>query len=170
MDEIKSLDNIINQFLGLAKTQRLDLIPTNMNTFLDELVNLISIEAKEKNILLTKRIENLPEMKIDPEEMKKALLNIMRNGVQATPPGKAFKVQGFEDDSQNQIVIRIKDSGPGIPKENLSKIFQPYFSTKEKGAGLGLSIAYRIISDHKGKIEVESEVGKGTIFTIKLPM
>ncbi|MCK4495355.1 MAG: PAS domain S-box protein, partial [Candidatus Aminicenantes bacterium] len=110
LDEIKSLDNIINQFLSLAKTQRLDLIPTNMNTFLDELLNLISIEAKENNILLTKRIENLPEMKIDPEEMKKALLNIMRNGVQATLPGKAFKVQGFEDDSQSQIVIKIEDS------------------------------------------------------------
>ncbi len=170
LDEIKSLDNIINQFLGLAKAQRLDLIPTNMNAFLDELVNLIEIEAKEKNISLTKRIETLPEMKIDPEEMKKALLNIMRNGVQATPPGKAFKIQGFEDDSQNQIVIKIEDSGPGIPKENLSKIFQPYFSTKEKGTGLGLSIAYRIISDHKGKVEVESKLGKGTIFTVKLPI
>ncbi len=170
LDEIKSLDNIINQFLGLAKAQRLDLIPTNMNAFLDELVNLIEIEAKEKNISLTKRIETLPEMKIDPEEMKKALLNIMQNGVQATPPGKTLKVQGFEDDSQNQIVIKIEDSGPGIPKQNLSKIFQPYFSTKEKGTGLGLSIAYRIISDHKGKIEVESELGKGTIFTVKLPI
>jgi len=170
LNEIKRLDNIINQFLGLAKAQRLDLILTNMNVFLDELVNLIEIEAEEKNIFLTKRVENLTEMKIDPEEMKKALLNVMRNAVQATPPGKAFKVQGFKDDSQNQIVIKIEDSGPGIPKENLSKIFQPYFSTKEKGTGLGLAIAYRIISDHKGKIEVESELGKGAIFTIRLPM
>ena len=170
LDEIKRLDNIINQFLGLAKSQRLELNLTNMNTFLDELMNLVEIEAKEKNILLTKRIEDLPEMKIDPEEMKKALLNIMRNGVQATPPGKAFKVQGFKDDSQNQIVIKIEDSGPGIPRENLSKIFQPYFSTKEKGTGLGLSITYRIISDHKGKIEVESKVGRGTVFTVKLPI
>ena len=170
LDEIKGLDNIINQFLSLAKAQRLDLIPTNMNAFLDELVNLIEIEAKEKNILLSKRIENLAEMKIDPEEMKKALLNIMRNGIQATPPGKEFKVQGFRDDSHNQIVIKMEDSGSGIPKENLSKIFQPYFSTKEKGTGLGLSIAYRIISDHRGKIEVESVVGKGTVFTVKLPI
>jgi len=170
LDEIKRLDNIINQFLGLAKSQRLELNLTNMNTFLDELMNLVEIEAKEKNILLTKQIEDLPEMKIDPEEMKKALLNIMRNGVQATPPGKAFKVQGFKDDSQNQIVIKIEDSGPGIPRENLSKIFQPYFSTKEKGTGLGLSITYRIISDHKGKIEVESKVGRGTVFTVKLPI
>ncbi|MFQ6002834.1 MAG: ATP-binding protein [Candidatus Zixiibacteriota bacterium] len=170
LNEIKRLDNIINQFLGLAKAQKLDLTLTNMNAFLDELVNLIEIEAKEKNILLTKRIGNLSEIKIDPEEMKKAILNIMRNGVQATPPGKAFKVQAFMDDSQNQIVIKVEDSGPGIPKENLSKIFQPYFSTKEKGTGLGLSIAYRIISDHKGKIEVESELGKGTVFTVKLPI
>lgn len=170
LDEIKRLDNIINQFLGLAKSQRLELNLTNMNAFLDELMNLVEIEAKEKNILLTKQIEDLPEVKIDPEEMKKALLNIMRNGVQATPPGKTFKVHGFKDDSQNQIVIKVEDSGPGIPRENLSKIFQPYFSTKEKGTGLGLSITYRIISDHKGKIEVESKVGRGTVFTVKLPI
>jgi two-component system sensor histidine kinase HydH len=170
LNEIKRLDNIINQFLSLAKAQRLNLTLTNMNAFLDELMNLISIEAKEKNILVTKLIESLPEMKIDQEEMKKALLNIMRNGIQATPPGKAFKVQGFKHGTQNQAVIKIEDSGPGIPKENLSKIFQPYFSTKEKGTGLGLSIAYRIISDHKGKIEIESELGKGTVFTVRLPI
>jgi len=78
LDEIKRLDNIINQFLGLAKSQRLELNLTNMNTFLDELMNLVEIEAKEKNILLTKQIEDLPEMKIDPEEMKKALVKRSR--------------------------------------------------------------------------------------------
>jgi signal transduction histidine kinase len=67
------------------------------------------------------------------------------------------------------MIIEIMDSGPGIPAENIPKIFQPYFSTKEKGTGLGLSIAHRIVSDHKGKIGVTSQSGKGTTFTIKLP-
>jgi signal transduction histidine kinase len=98
------------------------------------------------------------------------MLNIMLNGIQAMPSGGSLSVRSYVNDSQTSIVLEIQDSGRGIPREELSKVFQPYFSTKEKGTGLGLSIAYRIISDHKGKIEVRSEVGKGTVFTIKLPV
>jgi len=74
------------------------------------------------------------------------------------------------DNSGREYIIKVKDTGPGISEENLSKIFQPYFTTKEKGTGLGLAIAYRIINDHKGKIEVESRAGKGTTFTVRLPV
>ncbi|KPK99541.1 MAG: hypothetical protein AMJ91_07410 [candidate division Zixibacteria bacterium SM23_73_3] len=170
LDEIKRLDNIINQFLSLAKAQKLNLVPTDMSKFLNGVVNLAEIEAKQKEIQLTREIDTLPETKIDPGELKKALLNIMLNGIQATPASGKLSVRSYLDDSQRNIVLEIKDSGSGIPKEKLSKIFQPYFSTKEKGTGLGLSIAYRIISDHKGRIEVKSELRKGTIFTIKLPI
>ncbi len=170
LDEIKRLDNIINQFLSLAKAQKLNLVPTDMSKFLNEVVDLAKIEADQKNIQLTREIESLPQIKIDPEELKKALLNIILNGIQATPSSYELSVRSYLDDLQRNIVIEIKDSGGGIPKQELSKIFQPYFSTKEKGTGLGLSIAYRIISDHKGKIEVKSEVGKETIFTVKLPI
>jgi signal transduction histidine kinase len=97
-------------------------------------------------------------------------LNIMLNGIQATPSGGELSVRAYLNDLQRNILVEIRDSGVGISKEHVSKIFQPYFSTKEKGSGLGLSIAYRIISDHKGKIEVESELGKGTTFVIKLPV
>ncbi len=170
LDEIKRLDNTINQFLSLAKAQKLNLVPTDMSKFLNEVVDLAEIEGNQKDIHLTREIDSLPEIRIDPEELKKALLNIMLNGVQATPSSGKLSVRSHLDDLQRNIVIEIKDSGGGISKENLSKIFQPYFSTKEKGTGLGLSIAFRIISDHKGKIEVKSEVGKGTTFIIKLPI
>lgn len=170
LDEIKRLDNIINQFLSLAKTQKLNLVPTDMRRFLNEIVDLVEIEAKEKNIQVIREIASLQETKIDPGELKKALLNIMLNGIQATPSGSTLSVKAYLNDLQKDISIKIKDSGVGIPRENLSKIFQPYFSTKEKGTGLGLSIAYRIIFDHRGKIEVESEEGKGTVFTVKLPV
>jgi len=170
LDEIKRLDNIINQFLSLAKTQKLNLVSTDMSKFLNEVVHLAEIEANQKVIQVTREIDNLPEIRIDPEELKKALLNIMLNGIQATPSRGKLSVRSYLNGLQRNIIITIKDSGAGIPKEKLSKIFQPYFSTKEKGTGLGLSLAYRIISDHKGKIEVKSEVGKGTIFTIKLPI
>jgi PAS domain S-box-containing protein len=170
LDEIKRLDNIINQFLSLAKAQKLTLVSSDMNKFLDELILLVEMDTRDKKVHVIKIMDRLPQLKIDPDEMKKALLNIMLNGVQAMPEGGKLQVQSYIDDSKGTVVIRITDSGVGISKENLSTIFQPYFSTKEKGTGIGLSIAYRIISDHKGKIEVESEVGKGTTFIITLPI
>ncbi|MGB8657864.1 MAG: ATP-binding protein [Candidatus Zixiibacteriota bacterium] len=170
LDEIKRLDGIINQFLSLAKAQSLNLIRTDLSKFLNEVTNLAEVEAKEKGVHVIRAIGKLPEIKIDPDELKKAILNIMLNGIQATPSGGKLTIESFLDDSQTNVVVTVKDSGIGIPRENLFKIFQPYFSTKEKGTGLGLSIAYRIISDHKGKIEVESEMRKGTTFVIKLPV
>ncbi len=170
LNEIKRLDGIINQFLSLAKAHKLNLVPTDMNEFLAEVTSLAEVEAEVKGVELIRAIDRLPEMKIDRDEMKKAILNIMLNAVQATPSSGSLTVRSYLDDSQTSMVIEITDSGAGIPTEDISKIFQPYFSTKEKGTGLGLSIAHRIISDHKGRIEVKSQRGKGTTFTIKLPV
>jgi two-component system, NtrC family, sensor histidine kinase HydH len=169
LDEIKRLDNIINQFLSLAKAQKLSLVKTEMNKFLNEVISLVELEAGEKNIRVIKKVDKLPEARIDQDEMKKALLNIMLNGIQAMPSGGELRVHSYLDVSQKSLMIKITDSGEGITKENLEKIFQPYFSTKVKGTGLGLAIAYRIITDHKGKIEVESIPGKETTFTLSLP-
>lgn len=170
LDEIKRLDNIINQFLSLAKVHELNLAPTEMSKFLNEIVDLAEIEAEQKDIQVERDITELPEIKVDREEMKKALLNIMLNGIQATNPGGKLNVRSGTSADQKILTIEIEDSGRGIPKERLSKIFQPYFSTKEKGTGLGLSIAYRVISDHRGRVEVKSESGKGTVFYVKLPI
>jgi len=170
LNEIKRLDGIINQFLSLAKAHKLNLVPTDMNEFLNEVVGLAEVETEEKKVKLTRSIDDgLPELEIDRDEMKKAVLNIMLNAVQATPSGESLTVCSHVDDSQSHLIIEITDSGPGIPAENIPKIFQPYFSTKEKGTGLGLSIAHRIVSDHKGRIGVKSKKGRGTTFTIKLP-
>ncbi len=170
LDEIKRLDNIVNQFLSLAKAQKLSLVKTEMNKFLNEVISLAELEAGEKNIRVIRIVDKLPEVRIDPDEMKKALLNIMLNGIQAMQQGGELKIQVNQDNAQKDLIIQIADSGSGISRENISKIFQPYFSTKEKGTGLGLAIAYRIITDHQGTIEVESEIGKGTTFTIELPI
>ncbi|NIN00615.1 MAG: PAS domain S-box protein [candidate division Zixibacteria bacterium] len=170
LNEIKRLDSIINQFLSLAKAQKLNLVLTDMSRFVNEVTDLAEVEAKERNIAVIRVIDTLPQAKVDPDELKKAMLNIMLNGIQAMASGGSLSVRSYVNDSQRSIVLEIQDSGRGIPREELSKVFQPYFSTKEKGTGLGLSIAYRIISDHEGKIEVRSEVGKGTVFTIRLPV
>jgi len=170
LKEIKRLDQTINQFLSLAKAQKLNLVKTEMNSFLSEVIRLMEIEAKEKGITMERELTGLSELKIDREEMKKALVNIILNGIQAMSPGGRINISGGLNNSKTEYVIKMKDTGPGIQEENLSRIFQPYFTTKEKGTGLGLAIAYRIINDHKGKIEVESQAGKGATFTIRLPV
>ncbi len=170
LNEIKRLDGIINQFLSLAKAHELNLAPVDMDGFLNEAVDLVEIEAKQKGIQVSRDLDQLPEIRVDREELKKALLNIMLNGIQATDSGGKLTIRAHVAGDHKLVTIEIEDSGKGISPEKLSRIFQPYFSTKEKGTGLGLSIAYRIISDHKGKIEVKSEVGKGTVFTVKLPV
>ena len=170
LTEISRMDQIINQFLSLAKAQKLNLVETDLNLFLNDIINLAEIEAKDKGIKIEKEVNKLPPIKIDKDEMKKALLNILRNGIEATPSGKKMWIQVKEKKDKKEINIKIKDSGQGIPKENISKIFQPYFTTKQKGSGLGLAIAYRIVSDHRGKIEIQSQEGKGTTFIIRLPL
>jgi len=170
LKEIKRLDQTINQFLSLAKAQKLNLVSTDIGSFISEVVSLMEIEAKEKGIIIEKEIVGKFQIKMDREEMKKSLVNIILNSIQAMSSGGRINISGNLDNSSKEYIIKVKDTGPGIPEENLSKIFQPYFTTKEKGTGLGLAIAYRIINDHKGKIEVESEAGKGTTFTVRLPV
>lgn len=168
IDETKRLNNIVNQFLSLTKAQKLSLVSVNIREFLEELLTLVKLEAEEKRISLKTNFKTEATLKIDREEMKKALLNIILNAIQATEP--EGKITVTTPKSDGNFLIKISDTGKGIPKEDLSKVFQPYFTTKERGTGLGLSIAHRIISDHKGKIEVESEIGKGTTFYVYLPL
>jgi PAS domain S-box-containing protein len=170
LSEIKRLDQIVIQFLSLARSQKLNLEPTDSAAYLSEILNLVKVEAEAKGIRVQSRLSDSATLKIDRPEMKKALLNIILNGMEAMQSGGTLTVETRHRTGADVLEIVISDTGKGIPAEDISKIFQPYFSTKEKGSGLGLAIAHRIVTDHKGKIEVKSEVGKGTSFVISLPM
>jgi PAS domain S-box-containing protein len=170
LSEIKRLDQIVNQFLSLARSQKLNLEPTDTAFYLADVLDLVKMEAEERKIRLVKRLEEAGTVNLDRQEMKKALLNIILNGIQAMEPGGTLTVETRKRQEENVFQIAISDTGKGISAGELTKIFQPYFSTKEKGSGLGLAIAHRIVSDHKGKIEVKSEMGKGTSFIISLPV
>jgi signal transduction histidine kinase len=114
----------------------------------------------------------LPLVRVDVEQLKEVLANLMVNACEAMAPGGAITIEEEVDLRPQQghaAVIRVRDNGPGIPAHLLGKIFQPFFSTKEQGTGLGLSIAQRIIADHGGHLEVESSEGQGAVFTITLP-
>jgi len=170
LSEIKRLDQIVIQFLSLARSQKLNLELTDSASYLTEILNLVKVEAEAKGIRVLSKLSDSARLKIDRPEMKKALLNIILNGMEAMQSGGTLTVETRHKNEADVLEIIISDTGRGIPADDITKIFQPYFSTKEKGSGLGLALAHRIVIDHKGKIEVKSEIGKGTSFVISFPI
>jgi signal transduction histidine kinase len=109
---------------------------------------------------------NLPQIQFDPLLLRQVLLNIAKNGIEAMPAGGALSFASERDN--DRVLVRISDSGEGIPPEIMDKIFQPFYSTKPKGSGLGLAISQTIVKAHQGEIKVESELHRGTGVTISL--
>ena len=166
--EVQRLEQILNDFLRFARGQKLELKDHDMNEILDEVADFVTPEIKQKKILILKSYDaDLPQCRLDSNLIKQAILNIIINAEQAMENGGELMIRTSKD--KKYIQIDITDTGPGIPKDIIGKIFQVYFSTKKTGTGLGLPTAKRIIEDHRGTISVQSEEGKGTNFSIKLP-
>ncbi|MDD5528594.1 MAG: ATP-binding protein [bacterium] len=165
---IASLNNTVEEFLNLARPMTLSLKEEDINKVLEDVISLIQNETREKGIVITKKFNEIRPVEIDVEKLRRAIFNIALNGIQAMNSGGElfFGTELYEKNCK----ITIKDTGCGIPKEALKKIFIPYFSKKAKGTGLGLSITHQLVTAHKGRIEVESIEGVGTTFTIILPM
>lgn len=168
--EVKRVNEIVEQFLFFARPARLDLREVQIGEVLKDIV-LLSLEtAAQQKIALRQEIEpNLPLLKLDHQRIKEALWNLVNNALQAMPEGGNLTIKA-KLQVRKGIAIQIADTGQGIPPEHLRKIFDYYFTTKERGIGLGLPLAHKIIQDHGGIIDVHSEVGKGTTFQILLPV
>ncbi len=169
LKEIRRVNNIIEQFLTLSRPFQLNLRESSLQDVLHHLVTLLQEEASSLEIRLQSEISpDLPLLAIDPEKLTQALINIMRNGMQAMGPGGVLRVEARS--LKGGVSITISDSGSGIPPEEMEKIFNYYYTTKEKGVGLGLPIAHRIIEAHGGQLKIESRVGAGTKVTVTLPV
>lgn len=167
--EVQRLEEILNDFLRFARRQKLELKKSNINEVVDEVVNFITPEVKQRKILILKSYDaNLPLCTVDSNLIKQAVLNVIINAEQAMVSGGELMIRTSRD--KHFIQIDITDTGTGIPKNIMDKIFQVYFSTKKTGTGLGLPTTKRIIEEHKGTISVQSEEGKGTNFSLKLPI
>ncbi len=167
--EILRLEEILNDFLRFAKGQKLELQYLDINEVIDELIDFVSPEIKQKNIVVLKCYDtNVPRCHIDGNLIKQALLNIVINAEQAMESGGELMIRTHRN--KEFVQIDITDTGIGIDKDIVDKIFQVYFSTKMTGTGLGLPTTKRIIEEHKGAISVQSEEGKGTNFSITLPI
>lgn len=166
-EEIERLNNIINDYLFTVRPLNSQLNLVNLGEFLDNFIEFIKPELEVYNIKIIKEYEKLPEVWLDERYFKQALLNLVKNSVEAIKNDGVIKIKGYK--KNNYVYISIIDNGPGIPIELQSKIFEPYFTTKSSGTGLGLTIVYKIIKDHKGEITFYSKEGE-TCFTIRLPL
>lgn len=164
--EIKISNKIISDVLDFVKAKAPILKDESVNSLIEETLSKTNIP---KTVIIKTKLElKLPNLKLDAVQIMQVLLNIITNSIQAMPKGGSLLITSKMVDKY--INIDIKDSGVGITTDNLKKIFDPLYSTKARGLGLGLSTCQSLVNAHKGKLEVKSNVGKGTTFTIRLPV
>ena len=172
--EVDRISSLVTELLNFARPSDPKLELEDINTILDGMILLVSTETKKKRIEVIKNYSSdFPPVQIDREQIKQVFLNILINAIEATPEnGKIFiKTLTFtKPGGEPYVQIEFTDTGSGISEEYLEDIFNPFFTTKTTGSGLGLSISNQIIQDHKGYINVESQLHKGTSFFINLPV
>ncbi len=169
--EVARINQQISDFLNYSRPATAKLVPLDARKAIEESLRIVEPQAEEKGITIgVIEHENVPQIMGDPEFLRSVFNNLFINGVQAMESdGGHLGIKILAEDGGEFVRFEITDTGNGIAAENLSKIFEPYFSTKETGTGLGLAIVQKIVDIHNGKIEVESVEGSGTKFTVKLP-
>jgi two-component system NtrC family sensor kinase len=171
VNETNRCKNIVKGLLDYARQTAPQKVLSDINQLVNKSIDLIAHQASLQNVKIEKKTSpDLPRIMIDLGQIQQVFINILLNAIEAMSEGGTLTIRtGMEG---GMVVVRFTDTGVGIPEENLPKILDPFFTTKEqgKGTGLGLSVSYGIISRHKGKLEVKSKVGKGTTFTVKLPV
>jgi len=166
--EVNRLDSIITQFLRAIRPTRPQMRPENVNSIVEEAVRFLAPEIKDRDIVVEQELRSdLPLLELDRDQMKQAFYNVIKNSFEAMKARGILRIRTDKDDSH--VIVRFTDSGGGMSPENLSHVFEPYFTTKASGTGLGLLIVRRIVREHGGELSIESSEGKGLTLTIRLP-
>ncbi len=166
--EINRLDSIITQFLRAIRPTRPQLRPENINTIVEEAVRFFALEIKDRDVVVEQELRSdLPLLELDRDQMKQAFYNVIKNSFEAMKSRGILRIRTDLDESH--VIVRFTDTGGGISAENLSRVFEPYFTTKTSGTGLGLLIVRRIVHEHGGELSIESSEGQGLTLTIRLP-
>ena len=168
-EEISRLDTIIRQFLGAIRPAQLERRLENVNHLVQESVRFLEAEITDRNIIVETELRaDLPLLEVDRAQIKQAFFNVIKNAFQAMKAGGILRIRTDMDD--RFVSIKFADTGGGIPETEMSKIFEPYFTTKASGSGLGLLIVRRILREHGGEMELLNDAGKGLELTMKLPL
>jgi len=170
-DEISRLNRLVVDFLSFGKPMKLDRRPCSLERVVGDVATLVDHKARDQGIVLSLRAEpGLPELPADPELLKTCFLNLMINAADAMPAGGELEVSvGRDTDDPTTLAVLVKDTGHGMTPDEIRSAFEPYFSTKETGLGLGLALTRKIVEDHGGSIELWSEPGRGTTARVRLP-
>ncbi|MCT8137269.1 GHKL domain-containing protein [Anaerobacillus sp. CMMVII] len=169
LSELERTESIIYEFLSLAKPNEIKhMEKTNITEILVKVIQLLEAQAHLQGVTINTSFQEDYVIQCNKNEMKQVFLNLIQNAIEACHSNGCIQIQLKEKDL-NHIIIQIQDDGCGIPRERLHKLGEPFYSTKEKGTGLGLLVTYKIIEGHKGKVNFTSEVGKGTTVEIVLP-
>jgi PAS domain S-box-containing protein len=167
--EINRLDYIITQFLQAIRPVPPQLKPDSLNDVVEKTLDLLKPELENRGLTVTAKLaRRLAAAPLDATQMQQVLVNLVKNAMQAMTKGGTLTLQTGESD--DGVWVSVGDTGGGIPQEQINRIFEPFYTTKKKGSGLGLMIVQRIVRAHNGRIELESHVGRGTIFKIWLPL
>jgi signal transduction histidine kinase len=166
--EIDRLDSIVSQFLRAIRPTHPQLQPENVNAIVDETVRFFAPEMKNRDMVVEQELRSdLPLIDIDRDQMKQAFYNVIKNSLEAMKQRGILRIRTDKDESH--VLISFTDTGGGISADNLSRVFEPYFTTKRSGTGLGLLIVRRIVREHGGELSVQTDEGKGLTLTIRLP-
>jgi signal transduction histidine kinase len=166
--EVNRLDSIVTQFLKAIRPSRPQLRQENINTIVEEAVRFFTPELHDREIAVEQELRSdLPLLQLDRDQMKQAFYNVIKNSLEAMHRHGRLQIRSDLDDTH--VIIRFVDSGGGMSVEKLSRVFEPYFTTKASGTGLGLLIVRRIVREHGGELSIESSEGKGLTLTIRLP-
>jgi signal transduction histidine kinase len=171
IEEVNRLNRVVSQFLNFARPYRPDLKPQDINRVIERAVDVIRANIlSEKIAIQTDLRPELPVVNADPEQLVQVILNIAMNAIEAMPEGGTLtlRTRRIESDEGDAVAITIRDTGPGIRREDMKNIFKPFFTTKERGVGLGLAICQRIMRGHGGHIRAKSLPGRGSIFIIRV--
>jgi signal transduction histidine kinase len=166
--EVNRLDSIVTQFLKAIRPSRPQLRSENVNTIVEEAVRFLAPELQDREIVVEQELRSdLPMLQLDRDQIKQAFYNVIKNSLEAMHRHGMLHIRTDLDDTH--VIIRFVDTGGGMSPESLSRIFEPYFTTKPSGTGLGLLIVRRIVREHGGELSIESAQGKGLTLAIRLP-
>ncbi len=179
LGQTERITKIIQQLLGFARKKRPEQKLLRIHTVMENTLDLLDYEIQKQGVTVVKEWgEDLPPVSGDPDQLQQVFLNLVLNAIQSMPGGGALRLsasrkecsrEGLEERKRQYVEISVEDTGRGMEKEILQDIFTPFFTTKEKGTGLGLMVTQGIIQEHEGWIDVQSEVGKGSAFKVYLP-
>jgi len=167
--EINRLDYIVTQFLGAIRPAPLQLKLNTLNDVVEKTLELLRPEIENRGVTVKTRLaRHLTATPVDSAQLQQVLVNLIKNAAQAMTTGGTLTLQTGE--TSDDVWVSVADTGGGIPQEQINRIFEPFYTTKKKGTGLGLMIVQRIVRAHNGRIELDSQVGRGTTFRIWLPL